>query len=101
MIGCERLPAEGFSHAGVFHIVVRGETLDQHGDHLDGDVLHQAGQGDGGVKGGVCQKSTRVQLLHPTISFCISGQIAGGYHDAYLVIWQNCEKSRRAVTGTP
>ena len=79
------LPAEGFSHAGVFHIVVCGETLDQHGDHLDRDVLHQAGQGDGGVKGGVCQKSTRVQLVN----------------DYTQVKWQNCENSRPAVTAAP
>lgn len=41
--------------------MVRGETLDEHGDHLDGDVLHQAGQSDGGVEGGVCKESITVE----------------------------------------
>lgn len=49
------LPAERFSHARVFDILVCGETLDEHGDHLDGDVLDQAGKGDGGLKSGVCK----------------------------------------------
>lgn len=57
MTRCARLPAECFSHACVFDIMVRGETLDKHVDHLDGDVLDQAGQSNGWVKGGVCKKN--------------------------------------------
>lgn len=63
MTRCVRLPAERFSHACVFNILVCGETLDEHCDHLDGDVLHQAGQSDGWVKGGVCEKEID-QLNH-------------------------------------
>lgn len=50
------LPAECFSHACVLDIVVCGETLDKHCDHMDGDVLDQAGQSNGWVKGRVCNK---------------------------------------------
>lgn len=77
MIRCERSPAECFSHACIFDIVVCGETLDEHRDHLDGDVLHQAGQSNGGVKGGVCkninERRNGTELHNPTFSVCISG----------------------------
>ncbi len=55
MIRCGSLPAECFSHACIFDIMVCGETLDKHCDHLHRDVLNQAGQSDGWVKGGVCK----------------------------------------------
>lgn len=57
MIRCVTLPAECFSHACIFDVLVCGETLDEHCDHLDWDVLDQAGQSDGWVKGGVCKKN--------------------------------------------
>lgn len=56
MTKCARLPAECFSHACIFDILVCGETLDKNCYHLDRDVLDQAGKGNGWVKRGVCKE---------------------------------------------
>lgn len=39
-------PAECFSHADIFDILVCGEAFDKHCNHLDWDMLDQTGQGN-------------------------------------------------------
>lgn len=59
MTECAIEPAESFRHARIFDILVCGETLDKNCDHLHRDVLHEAGQRDGWVKGGICRTNGR------------------------------------------
>lgn len=62
MTECVGLPAERFSHAGIFDILVCGETLDKDCDHLHRDVLDQAGQSNGRVKRWVCKKRAKEHM---------------------------------------
>lgn len=50
---CLRLPAEGLCHACILHILVCGEALDENCDHLHRNMLDEAGQSNGWIKGGV------------------------------------------------
>lgn len=50
---CLRLPAERFRHTRILHILVCSEALDEHCDHLHRNVLDEAGQSNGWIKGGV------------------------------------------------
>lgn len=51
---CWSLPAEGFSHACVLDVLVRGEAPDEHRDHLHGDMLHQTGESNRWIERRVC-----------------------------------------------
>lgn len=54
-VDCGVLPAEGFSHACILDILVCGEALDEHCDHLHGDVLNQTGKSNRWVERRVCK----------------------------------------------
>lgn len=47
------LPAKRFRHTRILHILVCGEAFDEHCDHLHRNVLDEAGQSNGWIKGGV------------------------------------------------
>lgn len=53
---CVTLPAECFSHACIFDVLVCSEALDEHCDHLHRDVLHQTGKSNRWVKRRVCKR---------------------------------------------
>lgn len=51
--GVLRLPAERFRHTRIPHILVCGKAFDKHCDHLYRNMLDEAGQSNGWIKGGV------------------------------------------------
>lgn len=79
-------PAECFSHVCVSDVLVCGEALDKHCDHLDRDMLNQAGQCNGWVEGRVCDK----QIHNDSFSLCSSGHMLG-----YKLHLQSVKKKKK------